>query len=321
MKSPPYTANTAENTAYVGRITVEPLPPPPPTTCDKIADAITMGPPKFSATQLRAMQRRRPLPSHATAAAIRPPPRRPPITGPVTPARFHAAAKRQNENMEKHRRRESKKPNTTNKNGAKIVKMAGAFKARRLENKRMETMAKRAMEMEIPPPPDRFVRGWVERYVREDMLYVSEGMRREYRGDGRRGMAWSRGSRMDGVHSEHEAWMRKTWQPETNYAAGTMGVDREIWEEIVGVQVECEGLWEEWYEEAVNVRDGKAGSLAEGDMRPKQETRTKRRYKKTKWSPFGQLMELWKMLMEQEDYQAAAELWKMIDEDVDAMKM
>ncbi|KAL0258534.1 hypothetical protein SLS55_006030 [Diplodia seriata] len=159
-----------------------------------IADAITMGPPQFSATQLRAMQRRGPLPSHAaTTTAIRPPPRRPPIvTGPVTPARFHAAAKRQNENMEKHRRRERKTPNTTNKNPAKIVKMVGAFKARRkaerLQNDKMEMMAKRTAEMEIPPPPDRFVRGWVEKYVREGMLHVSEGMRREYRGDGRQGI-------------------------------------------------------------------------------------------------------------------------------------
>ncbi|KKY13103.1 hypothetical protein UCDDS831_g09326 [Diplodia seriata] len=326
MESHPYTANAAENMAYVGRMTVEPPPSPAPTTRNKIVDAITMGPPQSSATQLRAMQRRRPLPSPTTAAAIRPPLRRPPIvTGPVTPARFHAAAKRQNENIKKHRRRERKKPNTTNKNPAKIVKMVGAFKARRkaerLQEDKMEMMAKRTTEVEIPPPPDRFVRGWVEKYVREGMLHVSEAMRREYRGDGRRGMARSRGSRVDGVHSEQEAWRRGKGYPETNYAAGTMGVDREIWEEIVGVQMECEGLWEEWYEEAVNVREGKGGSLAKEDMRPKQEIKTKRRYKKTNWSPFRRLVELWKMLMEREDYEAAAELWKMIDEDVEAMKL
>ncbi|KAL1619584.1 hypothetical protein SLS54_006520 [Diplodia seriata] len=317
MESLPYTANTAESMAYVGRMTVEPPPSPAPTTCNKIADAITMGPPQFSATQLRAMQRRGPLPSHAaTATAIRPPLRRPPnVTGPVTPARFHAAAKRQNENMEKHRRRESRTPNTTNKNPAKIVKMVGAFKARRKARGLQDD------KMEIPPSPDRFVRGWVEKYVREGMLHVSEGMRREYRGDGRRGMARSRGSRVDGMHSEHEAWRRGKGHPETNCAAATMGVDREIWEEIVGVQMQCEGLWEEWYEEAVSVREGKAGSLAKEGMRPKQETSTKRRYKKTNWSPFRRLVEMWKMLMEQEDYEAAAELWKMIDEDVEAMKI
>lgn len=134
-------------------------------------------------------------------------------------------------------------------------------------------------------------------------------------------MARGRGARVDGDGAGvRDGGIGEARVPEIRYLAGTMGVDGDFLEEMMGVQMECERVWAEWYEKAARELEGAARSL-DGEARrcEKEKRRSKRKNKKTRRANFGRLVELWKMLVLQGDDEAAAELWTMIVTDSQAI--